>query len=134
MQGLGAVPPVLKSPPTVERSLPVRAAMRKATEVRFAPRQRAATLWSAAALTPTCRPLAAGEANDKRWEYGNELRSRGSTTQEGLGGEPAMEGNQARLHGRGRRAPARLDPHRAYARAPRRREALEARQRGAVRQ
>ena len=64
----------------------------------------------------------------------DELRSGSGKTQEGLGGKSALEGNQARLwRGRGR-APARLAPHRAYAGAARRREALEAGQRRAVRQ
>ena len=111
------------------RSVP-RSERRRSSLAR---RNRAATL-ERRGLDPTCRPLAAGEANDKRWEHGNELRSRSSTAQEGLGGESALEGHQARLHGGGRRAPARLGPHRAHARAPRRREAVEARQRGAVRQ
>ena len=54
--------------------------------------------------------------------------------EEGLGGKSALEGHQARLHGGRRRAAARLGPHRAHARAPRRGEAVEAHQRRAVRQ
>ena len=64
----------------------------------------------------------------------NELRSRSSKAQEGLGGESALERHRAQLHGGGRRPPARLDAHRAHARAARRREAVEARQRRALRQ
>ena len=54
--------------------------------------------------------------------------------QEGLGGKSALERHRARLHGRGRRAAARLAAHRAHARAARRGKAVEADQRRAVRQ
>ena len=42
---------------------------------------------------------------------GDELRSGSGKAQEGLGGEPALEGHPARLHGGGRRAAARLASH-----------------------
>ena len=55
-------------------------------------------------------------------------------TQQRLDREPALEGRAARLHRRGRLSPARHAAHRAHAGPPRRREALEAAQGGAVRQ
>src|SRR6266446_2527961 len=64
----------------------------------------------------------------------DELRSRSGKTEKGLGGEPALEGYQTWLRGRGGRAPARLGAHRAHARPPRRGKALEAGQRRAVRE
>ena len=71
------------------------------------------------------------DANDGKTD---ELRSRSSKTQEGLGGKFSLEGHQARLQ-RGRSGPAaRVGAHRAHAGAARCRETLEARQRAAVRQ
>src|SRR5947207_6966386 len=64
----------------------------------------------------------------------DELRSGSSETEEGLGGESTLEGYPPGLHRRGRRSLARVGPYRAHARAARRRETLEARHRGAVRQ
>ena len=88
-----------------------------------------------AAAGPRCRGAAGAPAWPRTHTEGcNELRPRSSKTQEGLGGEPSLEGHPPRLYGGGRRSAARLGAHRAHARAARRRKAVEAHPRRAVRE
>ncbi len=138
-QGLGSTPSMPARPD--ERSSPGRAAVRRRLGSATAPRCGNSRAGIPARRVPLTKVLASSRDGAKRrigHDAGDgssdELRSRSSTAQEGVGGEPSLEGHQARLHGGGRRPAARLDPHRAHARAPRRGEALEARQRGALRQ
>ena len=117
-----------------ERSSPVRAVKRQATGFasRFTLRNPRHT---DSADQGSGSPLGAvGLATMHTMGVVDELRSGSGKAQEGLGGKPSLERHQARLHGGGRRAPARLRAHRAHARAARRGKAMEARQRRGVRQ
>ena len=71
-----------------------------------------------------CRRTAKSTEQRSNEDSHDDTRCRAASQR--LANQPALEGRGAAVQGRGRRAPARHGAHRALARAPGRREALEA--------